>query len=114
MTLAEVEAFLNDFKVKMQIFDIVFRDERNKNAQTLLDLGITPKQRRAIIENIEALDCIGEPIDDKLYGIASLWTFGKMYGDTELYIKISKGSFNNPTICISFHTAEFPLQYLFK
>ena len=34
-TEKEVTAFLKDFKTKMEIWDILFRDERGKNAQTL-------------------------------------------------------------------------------
>jgi hypothetical protein len=34
----EIEHFLQDFKMKMKIFDVLFRDERNKNKQALADL----------------------------------------------------------------------------
>jgi len=37
----EVERFLNELKVKIEIFSILFFDDRGKNAQTLHDLEIS-------------------------------------------------------------------------
>lgn len=42
---SEVESFLNDFKVKMGTFDIVF-EYREKNIQALLDLEISASERK--------------------------------------------------------------------
>lgn len=38
----EVEHFLKEFKQKMKIWDVLFRDERGKNAQALADLELRP------------------------------------------------------------------------
>ena len=38
----EVLRFLRRFKDKARIFGVVFRDDRGKNAQSLLDQEITP------------------------------------------------------------------------
>lgn len=46
----EVEAFLKQFHQKLKIFNIIFRDDRGKNAQTLAELEITPKYRETIIK----------------------------------------------------------------
>lgn len=113
-TLGEVESFLQNFKVKYKIFDIVFRDSRDKNANTLLLLDMPPARRREILESIVAADYTEGPLDDRLYGIASLWVFGKIYQQKEIYIKISMGVTNAPVICISFHPAERPMNYLYK
>jgi len=113
-TKEEVQLFLSDFRVKMKTFDILFRDERNKNTQTLLLLEITPAQRRRIIENITVTDYAEGPLDDILYGIASMWVFGKHVKQTEYYIKISMGRINQQVICISFHPFKKPMQYPFK
>ena len=72
-SLEEVELFLQDFKVKYRIFDIVFRDSRDKSANTLLLLDMPPARRREIIESIVSADYTEGPLDDRLYGIASLW-----------------------------------------
>lgn len=74
-------------------------------------LGITPHAREEIIKEIEVNDYV-ETIDAIASG--DMWVFGKDYDETELYIKISMGNTNNKTICISFHTAEFTMNYAFK
>jgi hypothetical protein len=33
----EVATFLNDFKEKMKFWDVLFRDDRGKNTQALVD-----------------------------------------------------------------------------
>lgn len=41
-----------------------------------------------------------------------MYAFGKMLKDIEIYIKISITE--RSVICISFHKAEFPIDYPFK
>ncbi|SEK19224.1 hypothetical protein [Parapedobacter koreensis] len=113
-TRDDVSHFLQAFFAKYRVFDIIFRDSRPKNAQTLLGLEITPVKRREIVESITITDYSEGPLDDQLYGIASMWVFGKIYKDNELYIKISMGTSGNPVICISFHPAAHPISYPFK
>ncbi|SFD02501.1 hypothetical protein SAMN05518672_10197 [Chitinophaga sp. CF118] len=48
VTSEDVQSFLQDFKIKLGIWGIVFRDDRGKNAKTLLSLEITPAYREAI------------------------------------------------------------------
>ena len=45
-TRQEVEGFLNELKMKLRISQIIFLDDRGKNAQALLDLEISPIKRR--------------------------------------------------------------------
>ncbi len=111
---SDVEAFLQRFYQKVQVFDIIYRDDRGKNAQTLLELEITPKYRTDVILQLSAEDYIKGPVEDTLYHISDLWVFGKDVKGREVYIKISMGRENCPTICISFHIAEHKLQYPFK
>jgi len=113
-TLAEVDSFLQDFKVKYKVFDIIFVDARQKNTNALLLLDLPPAGRREIIESIVAADYSEGPLDDRLYGIASLWVFGKIHKQEEIYIKISMGMTNAGVICISFHPAERPMNYPYK
>lgn len=110
----DVEQYLNGFKAKMGVFDILFRDERKKNTQALLSLELSWDKRKKIIENLEVEDYCEGPLDDKLYGIASMWVFGKYIKEVEMYVKISIGLPNNKVICISFHPAEHKLKYPFK
>jgi hypothetical protein len=113
-TKEEVSQFLNNFKVKMSVFRILFRDERKKNTQALLSLEMTPDSRKKIIESLEVEDYCEGPIDDALYGLASMWVFGKGIKKTEVYIKISMGKLNSSVLCVSFHDAEHKMSYPLK
>ena len=101
----EVQRYLNDFQIKFKVFGILFRDYRKKNAKALLKLEISTEQRKKIIESIKVEDYSEGPLDDTLYGISSMWVFGKAIKGTEVYIKISMGMSNSQVICISFHDA---------
>ena len=110
----DVEKFLKDFKTKLNIWGIVFRDDRGKNTQTLLDLEITPAKRIEIINKLEINDYSQGPVEEKLYGGIDMWVFGKNVKEKEVYIKITMGLAGNKVICISFHTAEYNINYPFK
>ncbi|MCW3116852.1 MAG: toxin [Chitinophagaceae bacterium] len=113
-TQIEVEQFLNEFKVKMGVFNILFRDQRMKNTQTLLDLEMSWQMRKKTIESLIVEDFCEGPLDDTLYGIASMWVFGKYIKELEIYVKISMGRPNGSVLCISFHKAEHKMTYPFK
>ena len=110
----EVNSFLNEFKVKMEIWDIVFMDTRPKNLQTLADLEITSFKRKAIIKELTVQDFSEGPIEEIVFMGSSMWVFGKEIKGKEIYIKISMGFASKQTLCISFHIAEFPMSYPFK
>lgn len=110
----EVEEFLKELKLKVDIFGILFRDDRNKNQQTFYDLEIVPSARIEIIKSLHVEDYVEGPLPEKLHGILPLWIFGKQVKSVETYVKISMGTENSKAICISFHKSEHPLQYQFK
>ena len=114
ITHEDVEKFLNDLNIKISVFGIIFRDDRGKNLQTLLDLEITPKTREDIIKTLSADDYIDGPVPDTLNDYGDMWIFGRDVKNKEAYIKISLGSANMPSICISFHIAEHKLRNYFK
>jgi len=105
---------LNDFHFKTGIYDIIFRNDRDKNFQTLLKLEINPSDRKKIIEGLIAEDYSEGPVTDTLHNISEMWVFGIKYKKQEIYIKISMGQLNLQTICISFHIAEKKMNYPFK
>jgi len=109
----DVEQFLNQFKVKLKVFDVVYIG-RNKNTETLLDLELLPAARTKILENLEAEDYCEGPLEETMHGTGNMWVFGKEVSGNEIYIKIAMGQPNNRVICISFHPAEYPLDYPFK
>lgn len=110
-TRQEVEEFLHQFIPKLDIWGIIFLN-RQKNQEALIALGITELTRKEIIKSIETEDYV-ETIRNAM-GYGDMWVFGKDYDGTELYIKISLGTQNSNTICISFHKAEHLITYTFK
>ena len=113
-TKEQVEEFLKRLKEKIKVFDIIFRDDRGKNLQTLAALEIAPTYRKQIVMNIEPEDYSEGPIVDTLNKMGEMWVFGKDVKGHEVYIKITLGFPNSSTICISFHLAEHPMSYPFK
>jgi len=113
-TKEDVEQFLRQLKTKINVFGILYRDDRGKNAQTLAELDITPKYRDSVILSITADDYSEGPILDVLNDFGEMWVFGKDVKNREVYIKIALGAAGTNTICISFHIAEHPINYPFK
>lgn len=113
-TETEVKSFLKDFKEKMKFWDVLFRDDRGKNAQTLVELELRPIERKAILETLEIKDYSEGPLEEKLYNGADMWVFGKMVKKKEVYIKITMGAMGSSVICISFHLAQHKMQYPLK
>lgn len=113
-TKQDVKKFLDEFKVKKDIYNILFRDDRGKNTRCLLSLDISPNLRKEIIKELNMLDYSEGPMEDDLYRISPMWIFGKTVKNKEIYIKISLGIENSNVICISFHEAEYAISYPFK
>ncbi len=113
-TSDEVQHFLQDFKTKLGIWGVVFRDDRGKNAQALLDLEITPINREQVLKELQVTDYIEGPKKESLYRGADMWVFGKNIKGREVYIKITLGLVGAKVICISFHIAEQTLKYPLK
>ena len=105
---------MNQFHTKMNIYGILYRDDRGKNQKTLEELEIVPSYRKVVIESLSVEDYIQGPVVDTLNYLGEMWVFGKDVKGREVYIKIMLGGVNCQTICISFHLAEHPLQYAFK
>ena len=110
----EVERFLREFKEKMKIWDVMFLNDRAKNAQALLDLELRPIDRNKILENLKPTDYSEGPLDETVYGGSDMWVFGKEVKLHEVYIKITMGFPDKRVICISFHISEHQMNYPFK
>jgi hypothetical protein len=110
----EINAFLQDFHIKMDIWGIIVRDDRGKNTQTLLDLEITKNYRNKMLRGLSAEDYSEGPLEEKLYGGTDMWVFGKIVKGKEIYIKITMGIPGSKVICISFHIAEHRMNYPYK
>ena len=113
-TIAEIQKFLNDFHQKVEVFDIFFMDDREKNANAIDDLGIIRGMRKEVVQSLTVDDYSDGPIKNMLNAWGDLWVFGKDVEGREVYIKISYGMPNRRAICISFHLAEYPMKYPYK
>lgn len=113
-TLAEIQKFLNDFHQKVEVFDIIILNDREKNAKTQAVLGLSPNAQRDVIKEIQVQDYSEGPITNILNAWGDLWVFGKDVNNQEVYIKIAYGMPNRQAICVSFHLAEFPMNYPYK
>ncbi|GAB1451756.1 hypothetical protein MASR2M47_18120 [Draconibacterium sp.] len=113
-TEAGVASFLKDFKEKMKFWDVLFRDDRGKNVQALVELELRPFERKTIIEALETKDYSEGPLVEKLYGGADMWVFGKTIKKREVYIKITIGAIGSSVICISSHLAQHKMNYPLK
>ncbi len=98
----------------MDIWGVVVRDDRGKNAQTLLYLEITKDFRKKVLKSLVVEDYSEGPLAEKLYGGADMWVFGKLVKGKEIYIKITMGIAGAQVICISFHIAEHLINYPYK
>ena len=114
ITEKEITAFLKEFKEKMKIWEILFRDDRGKNTQALVDLELRPIDRKMTLERLVVQDYSEGPLEEKLYGGSDMWVFGKHIKAKEVYIKISLGAHGSSVICISFHIAEHAMHYPLK
>ena len=114
VTKEDVERFLSNFYVKVKVFGIRFRDDRDKNHNALLELEISPRFREKVVMSLEWKDYSEGPVTDELNHCGEMWVFGKDVNGTEVYIKITMGDPNSHTICISFHAAEHPMSYPLK
>jgi hypothetical protein len=110
----EVESFLNELKIKINVFGIVYLDDRKKNAQTLFLLEISPIRRTEYIRKLKVEDYSSGPVDEKMRGFSDMWIFGILVKSVEVYVKVCLGITNNSAVCISFHIAEHPLNYPLK
>jgi hypothetical protein len=113
-TLAEIQKFLNDFHQKVEVFDIFFLDDREKNLKSIPELELIPGARKQVVQSLTVDDYSEGPIKNLLNKWGDLWVFGKDIKGQEVYIKIAYGVPNGRAICISFHLAEYPMKYPYK
>ena len=107
--------FLKDVK------DLIYRGNlyvkpHHKNRQTLIDLGLNYRQREDILLSLALSNYSSGPTPDE-YKTGHYWVFGKHIEKTEIYIKLKIVTYNydnEQAVCLSFHTAEYPLNYPFR
>lgn len=110
---SEIKSFLDDFKVKMKIFGVFFKD-RDKNIQGLLDLDIKAIQREDCLFNLKVEDYYrGPKMDAYDPHSPEFWEFGITIKKIQVFIKISLWKYKK-VLCISFHPAEHKMKFPYK
>lgn len=114
-TREEAVGFLNLFKGCIMLDRLAVRS-REKNRQGLIDLGLTPDQRREILLGLTPEDYCAGPKPDDTDDTREVWEFGRDVEGTEVYIKLrvvqdprKKGVHH--ALVWSFHPAEHPMKY---
>jgi len=108
----QVALFLKEFKqivTQGRGLDII---NRRENLESLSGLGLTKKNCKNEILNLSVSNyCSGPEPDKDLPG--KVWVFGKIIDGKEIYIKLKIAHVNSMRIakCISFHIANYPLEF---
>lgn len=113
-TKEEIERFLIDFKHKLGFWGLIFRSDRDKNFKTLTTLEYQVKDVKKELNELEVANYAQGPVEEMLFGGATMWIFGKSIQGREVYIKITMGQPSDRAICISFHFAEYVMKYPYK
>lgn len=113
-TIEEVTEFLKEFKQKIQIWEVLFRDSHGRNCEALAELELRPSDRKMVLDELEIEDFCEGPIEDKVYVGLEVWVFGRIIKRKEVYIKIIMGAHDSKVICVSFHVAEHKLKLSLK
>jgi hypothetical protein len=67
-----------------------------------------------ILEALEIKDYSKWQLEVRLFDVADMWVFGKIVKKKEVYIKITIGAMDSGVICISFHLAQYKMNYPLK
>jgi hypothetical protein len=111
----EVADFLRSFKGCVALEHYAVKD-RQKNRQGLIDLELTPAERRDLLLGLEPEDYVAGPKPDDTDDTKEVWEFGTTVGGKEVYIKLRvvqdprRRNAYRATVW-SFHPAEFPMRY---
>jgi hypothetical protein len=110
-----VSSFLQEFKLIATSSNGPWLENRAARNPSVLTLGLTIKTVKLEILGLSVVDYSSGPVPDRDRP-GDLWIFGKEINGHEIYIKLKIATIANNKIakCISFHEAEFPLNYPFK
>jgi len=70
--------------------------------------------REEIILNLEVEDYSEGPLEETQQGGNEMWVFGKIINNQQVYIKLTISQVTGSPICISFHRAEYLMEFPFK
>jgi hypothetical protein len=109
-----IKSFLQELRAIIKSLGIIFFNRSKNNVQNLADLNITAKMREEIILNLEVEDYSEGPLEETQQGGTEMWVFGKVIKGQQVYIKLTISKMTGGAVCISFHKAEFPMEFPLK
>lgn len=106
----DVNNFLREFKgiASKRGVKLVKRNKNELAKQGLTMLDFQNEIMRLNYKNY----CVGPQLDKDVPG--KVWIFGKIINSEEYYIKLRISSDKTSAVCLSFHTAKYPLDYPLK
>ncbi len=107
-----VALFLKEFKEIVATGRGLDLIDRRKNLDSLLELGFTKRNcKEEILDLSVANYCDGPKPDKDRPG--EIWEFGKKMDGDQIYIKLKIAQVGSEKLakCISFHKAQFPLNF---
>lgn len=108
-----INRFLENFKNHLSERGLLLV-RRDKNIQTLTDMGFTLFDVRIELLRLDYRDYISGPKPDTdPTRKGDVWEFGKKIKHEDIYIKIKLTTSKKP-VCLSFHYANRDLNYFFK
>ncbi len=110
-TQSEIITFLEQFKFFAQNLSCFSFIEREKNMQTITELGISIAQAVNVILELTYKNYVKGPSLDRDRPGQNVWEFGCYLDNNELYIKLSNNFKYGIAKCISFHKANFSITY---
>ena len=113
-TQSEIKNFLFKFKFFAQNLECFSVIERDKNLQSLAELGIFSYQAVNIILKLTYKNYSSGPEPDVDYPKHNVWKFGYNLDGEQIYIKLTDDFSCNIAKCISFHKADFVISYPYK
>jgi hypothetical protein len=112
---ADVLDFLRLFKGCVMLGALHVKN-RDKNIQALIDLGITPDERKETLLGLEPGNYVSGPLPDDTDDTKEVWIFGTQMRGTEVYVKLrvvedprKQGAAQ--AMVWSFHPAEHKMKY---
>ena len=111
----QVFCFLRDFKENL-LQNRAYFYKHQKNLETLIELGLTCRDQDEILLSLQLEDYSSGPEPDMYHSGQVFWVFGKQIEGVELYLKLKivSQAGEEYAVCISFHAAEYPLEYPFR
>ena len=70
--------------------------------------------REEIILNLEVEDYSEGPLEETQQGGTEMWVFAKVIKGQQVYIKLTISKMPGTAVCISFHKAEYPMEFPLK